>query len=102
MSIAAAIASASRGLLGELPRGLGAAVSTFDFLLETFAVAALFHYVPNTVVRWRHAILGGLFVAICLSLGKRALTPCHRHRVARVNVCDSGRHNQPFSVAKQP
>ena len=67
-------ASASRGLLGELPRGLGAAVSTFDFLLETFAVAALFHYVPNTVVRWRHAILGGVFVAICLTLGKRALT----------------------------
>jgi membrane protein len=67
-------ASASRGLLGDLPRGLAAAVSTFDFVLETFAVAALFRYVPNTVVRWRHAIVGGFFVAVCTALGKRALT----------------------------
>jgi len=67
-------ASASRGLLGEMPSGLAVAVSTFDFVLETFAVAALFHYVPNTLVRWRHAVLGGLFVAVCLMLGKRALT----------------------------
>ena len=67
-------ASASRGLLGDLPRGLAAAVSTFDFVLETFTVAALFRYVPNTVVRWRHAIVGGFFVAVCTALGKRALT----------------------------
>ena len=26
-------------------------------------VAALFHFVPNTRVRWRHALAGGLFVA---------------------------------------
>ena len=67
-------ASASRGLLGDLPRGLAAAVSTFDFVLETFAVAALFRYVPNTVVHWRHALLGGFFVAVCIALGKRALS----------------------------
>ena len=67
-------ASASRGLLGDLPHGLAAAVSTFDFVLETFTVAALFRYVPNTVVRWRHAIVGGFFVAVCTALGKRALT----------------------------
>ncbi len=67
-------ASASRGLLGDMPRGVGFALSSFDFVLETFAVAALFHYVPNTLVRWRHAILGGFFVAVCLALGKRALT----------------------------
>jgi membrane protein len=67
-------ASASRGLLGAMPRGLGFAIGTFDFLLETVAVAALFHYVPNTFVRWRHAFIGGVFVAVCISLGKRALT----------------------------
>jgi membrane protein len=66
-------ASASRGLLGDTPRGLGFAVATFDFLLETFAVAALFRYIPNTVVRWRHAFLGGAFVAVCIAAGKRAL-----------------------------
>jgi Predicted membrane protein len=67
-------ASASRGLLGDMPRGLGFAVATFDFLLETFAVAALFRFVPNTPVRWRHALYGGLFVALCMAVSKRALT----------------------------
>jgi membrane protein len=67
-------ASASRGMLGESAHGLGLAVATFDFVLETCAVAALFRYVPNTAVRWRHALLGGLFVAACIAVGKRALT----------------------------
>jgi len=67
-------ASASRGLLGDMPRGVGFAVATFDFVLETFAVAALFRYVPNTVVHWRHALLGGVFVAVCMAIGKRVLT----------------------------
>jgi len=66
--------SASRGLLGDMPRGLAFAVATFDFVLEAFTVAALFRYVPNTVVHWRHALLGGVFVAFCIALGKRALT----------------------------
>ena len=67
-------ASASRGLLGQTPSGLGFAVATLDFVLETIAVAALFRYVPNCVVRWRHAFLGGLFVAVCMALGKHGLT----------------------------
>ena len=67
-------ASASRGLLGNMPRGLGFAIGTFDFLLDALAVAAMFRYVPNTFVRWRHALIGGVFVATCLGLGKHALT----------------------------
>jgi membrane protein len=66
--------SVSRGLVGGLPRGVGLAVATIEFLFEGIGVAALFHYVPNTHVRWRHALLGGAFVAICMVLGKRALT----------------------------
>ena len=66
--------SASRGLVGGLPRGVGFAVAVFEFLIEGIGVAALFHYVPNTFVRWRHALLGGGFVAICMVFGKRALT----------------------------
>lgn len=66
--------SASRGLVGGLPRGIGVAVASFEFLIEGVGVAALFHYVPNTFVRWRHALLGGAFVALCMFLGKRALT----------------------------
>ncbi len=66
--------SASRGLIGEMPRGFGALVGTMEFLIEALGVAALFHYVPNTRVRWRHALIGGLFVAVCLTGGKRALS----------------------------
>lgn len=65
--------SASRGLLGDMPRGMGVAVGTFEFVIESIGVAALFHYVPNTFVRWRHALLGGIFVALFMALGKRAL-----------------------------
>ncbi len=64
----------SRGLVGGLPRGIGMAVASLEFLLEGIGVAALFHYVPNTFVRWRHALVGGAFVATCMVLGKRALT----------------------------
>lgn len=66
--------SASRGLVGDLPRGFGAVVGCVEFLIEALGVAALFRYVPNTRVRWRHALLGGLFVAVCLTGGKYALS----------------------------
>jgi membrane protein len=66
--------SVSHGLVGAMPRGLAVAVATAEFLLEGLGVACLFHYVPNTFVRWRHALIGGLFVAVCMAAGKRALT----------------------------
>ena len=66
--------SASRGLIGAMPRGMGVAVATVEFLVESIGVAALFHYIPNTFVRWRHALLGGVFVAVFMALGKRGLT----------------------------
>jgi membrane protein len=58
----------------DVPRGFGALVATIEFLVEAVGIAALFHYVPNTFVRWRHALIGGLFVATCMAVGKRALT----------------------------
>ena len=66
--------SSSQGLVGGMPRGIGVAVAAFEFLMEGIGVAALFHFVPNTYVRWRHALLGGGFVAVCMFFGKRALT----------------------------
>jgi membrane protein len=66
--------SVSRGLVGAMPRGLAVAVATGEFLLEGLSVALLFRFVPNTFVRWRHALIGGLFVAVCIAAGKRALT----------------------------
>lgn len=66
--------SASRGFVGSMPRGLGMLVWTAEFVLHVVAVAALFHFVPNTRVRWRHALAGGLFVAIGMAAAKRLMT----------------------------
>ena len=35
-------------------------------MLLAAGMAALYHYVPNTDVRWRHALAGGVFVAVGL------------------------------------
>ena len=66
--------SASRGFVGTLPRGMGFVVWTAEFVLHAASIAALFHFVPNTRVRWRHALAGGLFVAVGMALAKRLMT----------------------------
>jgi membrane protein len=44
-----------------------------EFLMQAGATAALFYYVPNTHVRWRHALGGALFVAVTFELAKSVL-----------------------------
>jgi membrane protein len=65
--------STSTGYLGPMPMGFGIAVGVAEFVVVSLGVAALFHYVPNTHVRWRHALMGGLFVAVGFALAKRLL-----------------------------
>lgn len=59
----------TRSLSGPAAFWLGA----IEFLLFALGVAALFRYVPNTLVRWRHALIGGVFVALGVQLAKRTL-----------------------------
>ena len=72
LSTSAWVFSASRGWVGDGP-WLRLALNAFEFLLLTTGVAALYHYVPNTHVRWSHAAAGGVFVAIAIELAKRGL-----------------------------
>jgi len=65
--------TASRGVVDALPGGLALALQALELTLLWLAIAALFRYVPNTDVRWRHALAGSLFVAAGLELAKRAL-----------------------------
>jgi membrane protein len=65
--------TASRGYLGDVPRGLGLVFGVGEFVVVSLGVAALFHYVPNTHVRWRHALVGGVFVATGFAISKRLL-----------------------------
>ncbi len=65
--------SSNRGLVAALPGGVSLLLNMLEFLLLAGATAALYHYVPNTPVRWRHAWSGGLFVALAFEAAKAAL-----------------------------
>jgi membrane protein len=73
LSITSYFISASRGIVSDLPGVVTVFLNTLQFALLTGGMASLFHYVPNTHVQWRHAIAGGIFVAVAFELAKRGL-----------------------------
>jgi membrane protein len=73
LSLTSYALSASKGLVGALPGGVSLVLEVMQFVLLAAATAGLFHYVPNTSVRWRHAWAGGLFVAVAFELAKKSL-----------------------------
>lgn len=73
LSVTSYALSASKGLVNALPGGLSVLLNTLEFGLLAAGMAGLFHYVPNTDVRWRHAAAGGIFVAVGFELAKKAL-----------------------------
>lgn len=64
---------ASRGVMGEMRGSTQLLFQVLQFGLVTAGIAALYRYVPNTFVRWSHALLGGVFVASGFELGKKLL-----------------------------
>jgi membrane protein len=73
LSLTSYALSASRGLVNALPGGVNFLLDLLQFGLLAAAIAGLFHYVPNTFVRWRHAWAGAIFVAIAFELAKGGL-----------------------------
>ena len=65
--------SAGQGWIKAMPGGLSNLLNVLELGVLTLAVAGLFRYVPNTHVRWRHALLGGLFVALGFDIAKSLL-----------------------------
>jgi len=65
--------SASRDLVGGTPGGVRFLFDLLAFAMLGVAMSAMYHFIPNTHVRWRHAIAGGLFVAVAFEIAKRAL-----------------------------
>ena len=65
--------SASRGIVDVLPGGVGLMLSLLEVTLLAIGLAALFRYVPNTHVRWMHALAGGTFSALGFELAKYLL-----------------------------
>ena len=71
LSITSYAISASQGFVGAMPGGVSLLLGSLEFALLAAAMSGLFHYVPNTYVRWRDALAGGLFVAVGFELAKR-------------------------------
>lgn len=67
------VVSMSRGLVGDMGDVLQVVLDLIEFGLSVLGAAALYHYVPHTAVRWRHALAGGVFVALGLDIAKRLL-----------------------------
>jgi membrane protein len=65
--------TAARGFGPIAPSGFGVVLGVLEFVLLATGFMALFHFVPNAHVRWRHAFAGGLFVAIGIAGVKRLL-----------------------------
>ena len=65
--------SASRGWVRSLPFEVSLLLDVAEFVLLALAMTGLLHYVPNTYVRWRHALAGGVFVAAAIELAKAGL-----------------------------
>ena len=73
LSAASLAITTSRGLVGAGEGRCEPAVRLLAFTLLAVPMTAMFRFVPNTHVRWRHALAGGLFVAIAFEGAKRAL-----------------------------
>jgi len=73
LSITSYALSASKGVVEVMPGALQLLLDTFQFVLLAWGMAALYHYVPNTRVRWGHAWAGGLFVSAGFEIAKRVL-----------------------------
>ena len=65
--------SASRGLVGSMPGGVNLLVDSAQFVLVALGLASLYHYVPNTYVKWAHAWAGGMFAAAGIAVAKNSL-----------------------------
>lgn len=74
LAVTSYVFSGSRGVVTAMPGALRVLLDMLQFFLLAGGMAALYHYVPNTFVRWAHAWVGGLFVAAGIELAKKALS----------------------------
>ena len=65
--------SASRGLVETLPSSVELLINSLQFAVLAGGMASLYHSIPNTPVRWRHAWVGGIFVSVGIELAKKIL-----------------------------
>ncbi len=65
--------SASKGLIGAMPGGVAFLLDLVQYAVLAAGIAALYHYVPFTHVKWSHAWVGGVFVSTAMEITKKLL-----------------------------
>ena len=65
---------ASLGVIGSLPSSARFVLNLGPMVLSMVGLTSLFYFVPNTKVRRRDAIAGGLIASVAFELGKRGFT----------------------------
>jgi membrane protein len=73
LSLTSSVLTWNRAIVGAVPGGVGMLLNVIEFVLMALGMGGLYRYVPKTHVRWRHALAGGVFVAIGLEVAKRLL-----------------------------
>jgi membrane protein len=68
---ATALLGAPLGRVGSVPVPLAYTLDLAPIALCSLGLAGLFRWLPGAQVRWRDAMVGGVFGAIALELGKR-------------------------------
>ncbi len=74
LALTSYLISSSQGVVDSLPGGVRLLFGLLQIGLLGGGMAALYRYVPNTPVKWSHAWVGGLFVALGIEAAKRLLT----------------------------
>lgn len=73
LTVTSFVLGASRGVVSTMPGAVRLLLESVQLAIVTFGIAALYRYVPNTRVRWSHALIGALFVATGLEVAKKLL-----------------------------
>ena len=74
LAITSYVVAASQDVADVLPGIVRWWLDSLEFLLLALCVSGLYFYVPNTRVRWRHALTAGLLAALGIELAKNGLT----------------------------
>jgi membrane protein len=73
LTLTSYVISAGQGMVRSMPGAVAFLIDALQFMLLAAGAAALFYYVPNTHVRWRHALAGGVFVSVGFEIAKQLL-----------------------------
>jgi membrane protein len=74
LALTSYVVSVSGGLIGVFPAVIRGLLNVIQYALVAGGMAALYHYIPNTYVKWSHAAAGGFFVATGIEVAKRLLS----------------------------